>query len=255
MLEGFDFGSPSIAPHLIGKLSALSKYNGLKIPADYFFEAMDRLRNKYLNVPSSSVLHPASPAAASASVEQKEAASAAPLVKSKELTAQEWFERGYSATEPSEQIRCYFEAIRLKPDFAEAFYNRSIARGLVSDFSGSIADSSEAIRLKTDYADAFVARGVSRQKGGDFEGAILDFSEAIRLNPDYALAFGNRGDARHGKGDFGGAIADCSEAIRLKPDFASAFNSRGLARRASGDEAGALEDFEAARNLRFKGED
>ena len=56
--EGFNFGSPSVARILTGKLDALDRYNGLEIPSGYFLEAMERLRTRYLNVPLTAVIHP-----------------------------------------------------------------------------------------------------------------------------------------------------------------------------------------------------
>src|SRR5205085_1150556 len=152
----------------------------------YFLEAMGRLRDRYLNVPLSAVLHPASLSAQRAVTQQKAAAEAAPAVQEQELTAQQWFERGFAATDHDEQIHVYTEAIRLQPDYASAFNNR----------------------------------GIARKAKGDVEGAIKDYTEAIRLKPDYASAFNNRGNARYDKGDFEEAIKDCTEAIRLKPDYA-----------------------------------
>ena len=128
MLEGFDFGTPKIASQLTGTLAALKDYNGLSIPPEYFMEAMDRLRRKYLNVPLTAVLHPASVSAQRAATEQKAAANAAPAVQKEELTAQQWFERGFAAADVGEQLRFYNKAIRLKPDYAEAF-----ATGAVRD--------------------------------------------------------------------------------------------------------------------------
>ncbi|HLO18186.1 MAG TPA: SUMF1/EgtB/PvdO family nonheme iron enzyme [Anaerolineales bacterium] len=58
--DGFSFGSPSIADKLTGKLAAIQRYNGLDIPSGYFIEAMERLRDRYLNVPLNAVLHPVS---------------------------------------------------------------------------------------------------------------------------------------------------------------------------------------------------
>lgn len=49
MLEGFDFQTPQIAGQLTGKLAALKRYNGLRIPPEYFDEAMERLRSRFLN--------------------------------------------------------------------------------------------------------------------------------------------------------------------------------------------------------------
>jgi len=40
MLKGFDFATPAIARQLTGKLASLSGYNALRVPADFFSEAM-----------------------------------------------------------------------------------------------------------------------------------------------------------------------------------------------------------------------
>ena len=80
MLEGFDFGSPKIARELTGSLEPLKRYNAMNVPADYFMEAMTRLRERYLNVPLTSVLHPASTVARAAAARQKSAARSAPAV-------------------------------------------------------------------------------------------------------------------------------------------------------------------------------
>jgi tetratricopeptide (TPR) repeat protein len=154
MLEGFDFGTPKIASQLTGKLAALRAYNGLSIPPEYFLEAIGRLRDRFLNVPLTTVLHPLSASVRRAVTEQKAAADAAPAVQEEELTAQRWFERGFAAADANEQLRFYTEAIRLKPDFAEAYNNRGNARCTKGDMEGALQDHSEAIRLQPDDADA-----------------------------------------------------------------------------------------------------
>jgi tetratricopeptide (TPR) repeat protein len=148
MLEGFDFGSPKIASKLTGNLAALRHYNGLSIPPEYFLEAMERLRGTYLNIPLASVPHPASSFAQQAATEQKQAAVAAPAVHEGELTAQQWFERGLAAVDIDEQLRFYNEAIRLKHDYAAAFYNRSNARRAKGDQEGAFQDYNQAVRLE-----------------------------------------------------------------------------------------------------------
>jgi tetratricopeptide (TPR) repeat protein len=235
MLEGFAFATPSIGHQLTGELAALKKYNALRVPADFFEEAMKRLREKFLNVPLDSVLHPASASAQRAAKLQQAAAVAAPAVAQEQLTAEEWFEQGINALDHDEKIRCYNEAIRLKPDYADAFLNRGVARRDKGDLDGAIADYDEGIRLKPDDANAFYIRGIERESKGDLDGAIADYDEAIRLKPDYANAFVTRGIARDSKGNLDGAIADYDEAIRLKPDYATAFYIRGDARQRKGD--------------------
>jgi tetratricopeptide (TPR) repeat protein len=150
MLEGFDFGSPVIASQLTGKLAELKRYNGLSVPMEYFAAAMEKLREKFLNVPLEAVLHPASGAAQRAAKEQQTAATGTPAVQEKELTAQDWFERGFSSTDLDEQQRYYSNAIRLQPDYADAYNNRGNARHAKGDQDGAIEDYTAAIRLQPD---------------------------------------------------------------------------------------------------------
>jgi hypothetical protein len=81
MLEGFDFDTPAIAAQLTGKLAALKRYNALRVPVEYFEEAMIRLRGKYLNVPLDAVLHQVSGFAQQAAKEQQTAAATASEVQ------------------------------------------------------------------------------------------------------------------------------------------------------------------------------
>lgn len=89
-LQGFDFRTPAVAAQLTESLAGLSRYNALQVPAEYFDEAMGRLREKYLNISLDTVLYPASSsarkvaemqqAAAAAALREKEAGGFSPLV-------------------------------------------------------------------------------------------------------------------------------------------------------------------------------
>ena len=84
MLEGFEFSYPAISKRLIGKLELLKNYNGMHVFNEYFDEAMVHLREKFLNVPLSTVLHPLSDKAKkAASVEQNAADAAIDKIMSK----------------------------------------------------------------------------------------------------------------------------------------------------------------------------
>lgn len=249
-LEGFDFGSPSISKYLTGKLAKLKKYNGQNVPAGFFEEAMGKIREKFLNVPLDSVLHPVSVTVQKEVKKQQVSASGATQVKEKELTAQEWSEKGYKSTNLDEQIHCYTEAIRLKPDFAEAYNNRGLACDDKDDFNGAIKDYAEAIRLKPDFAIAYNNRGNALDMIGDQQGAIKDYTEAIRLRPDYAEAYYNRGIAHKNNGNINNAIKEFTEAIHLKADYADAYYNRGIARKILDDLDGAIKDYTEAIRLK-----
>jgi hypothetical protein len=93
LLEGVDFGTLAIGKQLEGSLAPLKSYNALNVPAEYFEAAMDRLRNRHLNVALDAVLHPPSHLANEVAREQQNAADAARVVEQQELAAEEWLDR------------------------------------------------------------------------------------------------------------------------------------------------------------------
>jgi tetratricopeptide (TPR) repeat protein len=180
MLESFDFGTPAIASQLTGKLATLKRYNALRVPVEYFIEAMGRLREKHLNLPLDAVLHPASSSAQQAARDEQAAAGTAPAVQEKELTAQQWFEQGFNAANLAEKLRYYNQTIRLKPDDAAAYNNRGNARGDKGDLDGALQDYGEAIRLKPDYAAAYNNRARIWAHKAHYPAAIGDLQKIPR---------------------------------------------------------------------------
>src|SRR5207248_243701 len=79
-----------------------------------------------------------------------------------------------------------------------------------------IKDYTEAIRLMPQFTDAYINRGYARLNQQDYEEAIKDFDEAIRLNPRPSAYFG-RGDACWARKDYAEAIKTYDEGVRLDP--------------------------------------
>jgi tetratricopeptide (TPR) repeat protein len=215
MLEEFDFGSQAISSQLVGKLAKLRQYNGIRVVPDYFFEGMERLRTRFLNVPLAAVLHAASDSAQEAAAEQRAAADAAPTVQKEDLAAQKWFERGFASNDHDEEVRSYTAAIGFKNDYRDAFNNRGFALYYKGEFEEALADFDEAIRIKPDFAEAFNNRGSTRDDKGDLDGALEDFNEAIRIRPDYINAFYNRARVHGQRSNFACAIADYQTYLDL----------------------------------------
>ena len=147
-------------------------------------------------------------------------------------------------------IADYDEAIRLKPDDAAAYSNRGNAKTKLGRHDAASADHDEAIRLNPDFAAAYLNRGVAKAELGRHGAAIADHDEAIRLKPDYANAYSNRGAAKTKLGRHGAAIADHDEAIRLKPDYADAYSNRGVAKAELGEHDAAIADYDEAIRLK-----
>ena len=83
------------------------------------------------------------------------------------------------------------------------------------------------IRLKPDLAEAYYNRGVTYEAKVQVDHAIADFAKAIALNPNYAQAYYNRGLAYCVKGDFDHAVADFTKVIEFKPN-AGVYYYRGI---------------------------
>jgi uncharacterized protein YgiM (DUF1202 family) len=137
----------------------------------------------------------------------------------------------------------YNEAIRLFPDYTEAYNSRGVAYKRLSQYEQAIANFNEAIRLNPNFAIAYFNRGESHYLHKlDFNRAIADYSEAIRLNPNNsefylyrALAYHNRGNFSNDTADIIRAIADYTEVLRLNPDEYDVYRNRSDAYRAISD--------------------
>ncbi|MEH2141171.1 tetratricopeptide repeat protein [Nostoc sp.] len=69
------------------------------------------------------------------------------------------------------------------------------------DLQGAVAAYIEAIRLNPNYAEAYNNQGGVRADLGDQKGAIEDYNQALRINPNLAQAYYNRCITRAKLGD------------------------------------------------------
>ncbi len=166
-----------------------------------------------------------------------------------QLRARAWFSVGYLYGEEDnrkEAIDAYNEAIRLKPDMAEAYNNRGVAKNDLGQHEAAFTDLDEAIRLKPDYAISYNNRGKVKNDLGQHEAALTDLDEAIRLKPDMAEAYNNRGLTKNNLGQYQAALIDLDESIRLKSEYANAYCNRGITMKGLGRPNEAREDFQKA---------
>jgi tetratricopeptide (TPR) repeat protein len=113
----------------------------------------------------------------------------------------------------------------------------------------AIAEYREAIRLKPDYAQAHNNLGFALLDKGQFEEAIAEYREAIRLKPDYAEAHYNLGNALMEKDHLEEASSEYRKAIELKKDFAEAHCNLGRILMDKGQFREALEQMRRGHEL------
>ncbi len=124
-------------------------------------------------------------------------------------------------------MACFSEALRLKPDFPEAYYHAGNTLMQQNKSIEAIKYYRDAIRLKPDYPLAHTNLGMALMEQGKLDEAIEYYKEAIRLKADFPEAYYNLGLAFELKGKIDEAIEYYREALRLKPDFSEA--SKNLA--------------------------
>ena len=80
-----------------------------------------------------------------------------------------------------EAISAYDMALRLKPDYAAAYYNRGTAKTLIGEYETAIADFDEAICLNPEFVEAHYNRSQTKVSLSQIEGARYDLEIALKL--------------------------------------------------------------------------
>jgi tetratricopeptide (TPR) repeat protein len=124
----------------------------------------------------------------------------------------------------------YERAIKLNPQYAEAYNNRGNLRyQFLNNPAGALADYDKAIALRPNSTLTYVNRGgLKADKFSDIRGAIADFDKSITLNDRDYLVYNNRGFLKDAKlNDLRGALSDYDRAVSLNPRSVLAYNNRG----------------------------
>ncbi len=106
----------------------------------------------------------------------------------KSTSASEYLDRGnaycFEECDNNKAIAAYSEAIRLAPDYAEAYCARGLTYSFMDDREKAVADCNEAIRLDPDCRDAYIFRADIHETNGDIDKAVADLTVAIRIGLD-----------------------------------------------------------------------
>jgi Flp pilus assembly protein TadD len=124
-------------------------------------------------------------------------------------------------------------AVELKPD-ADSHYNLANVLRAEGRVREAIPHYEEALRLRPDYAEAHDNLGAVLGGLGDLAGAADHFREAIRLDPGNPRAHYNLGIVLRGLGRLPEAIVQFRQALQLRPDYPEASRYLGMSLRESG---------------------
>jgi lipoprotein NlpI len=97
-----------------------------------------------------------------------------------------------------------------------AYVQRAIAYTRKAECALAVSDLTEAIKLRPDYLEAYGLRGYANECTGDGAAAVADYTQAITIKPN-AEFYAVRGQARWSAGDFAGAVDDLAQGVKLVP--------------------------------------
>ncbi|WP_066426589.1 tetratricopeptide repeat protein [Anabaena sp. 4-3] len=135
----------------------------------------------------------------------------------------------YAAKEPEAAIASYDQAVKIKPDYHKAWYNRGTALDDLGRYEEAIASYDQAVKFKPDYHQAWYNRGTALDDLGRYEEAIASYDQAVKFKPDDHEAWYNRGTALGKLGRYKEAISSFDQAVKIKPDYHQAWYNRGIA--------------------------
>ncbi|HYV88532.1 MAG TPA: sulfotransferase [Candidatus Polarisedimenticolia bacterium] len=104
----------------------------------------------------------------------------------------------------------------------------------------------QAVRLKPDYAEAQYNLGNALRQSGQTDQAIRAFREAVALKPDYAAALQNLSESFRDTGQYREAVGSLRQAIAVQPANAALHNNLGIALRETGQLDEARKAFDRA---------
>ncbi len=119
-------------------------------------------------------------------------------------------------------VQSYSDAIKINPNYAEAFNGRGFGRYNLRMFSEALADYNQALLIRPNFVEALNNRGILFVNLQQYDQALRDFNQAVSIQANNAEVLNNRGWTLHKLGRNQEAIRDFQTALQLNPNFESA---------------------------------
>ena len=115
------------------------------------------------------------------------------------------------------------DALRIDPDFSEAYLLLGAVRLQQQDFQGAQSTFQRAASLKPDAALFHILLGVAFYKRGHLQRSARELNRALALDPQAAPAYFYRAQVLAIQGEQRKAIADLETAVALNPHYRKAY--------------------------------
>jgi SpoVK/Ycf46/Vps4 family AAA+-type ATPase len=105
--------------------------------------------------------------------------------------AKELYDKGGEAFEANkfdEAIELYTQAIKIDPNYSNAYFNRALSYAILNRYDEAIRDIDYVLRIEPDSYDAPYVMGIISEYQHDYEGAKEWYQKALSKNPNYEPA-------------------------------------------------------------------
>ena len=150
----------------------------------------------------------------------------------------------------AEAVPVLQKAVRLKPDYADAYYNLGVALNGLGRFSEAAESHERALTLRPRDPEVLNDLGNVLQALHRHTEAVERYRRALALKPAYALAHFNLGNALVEIGKTDEAVVHYRRAVEIDTTFAEAYYNLGEALRISGRLQEAILHYRAAIRLK-----
>jgi len=128
-------------------------------------------------------------------------------------------------------LDCYDKVIEIKPDFHEAWINRSKVLDRLGRYQEATTNYYTAIALQSGnkkvLLDHWYDLGCELVNLGQHEEAIAAFEKVLEIDPQFHDAWNGLGTSLNGLGRYKEAIAAFEKALEIDPKFHKAWNGLG----------------------------
>ncbi|XP_068717425.1 uncharacterized protein [Montipora capricornis] len=130
-------------------------------------------------------------------------------------------------SKPLDALSAFNNAIRVNPDYAEAFYQRGLTKMKLNHAKG-IHDFNRALAINPSLFQAFLSRAAYYGMKGRFSKGIMSCNEAIKLQPRSVRAYLYRGALKYNIKAFSLAVKDLTEAVAIDCKCSLAYFNRAV---------------------------
>jgi len=126
-----------------------------------------------------------------------------------------------------EAIDCYQRAIRLQPNFYEAYYNLAVAETYRQNWQAAKQAFQQVLKLHPTHAESHYGLGKLAEQAEQLKPAAAYYWRAIQLDSNFAAAYLSLGEILVRLRYWDKALSVCYRAVQLNPDLSWAYYNLG----------------------------